>query len=182
MEVRLVKDSDLSEVLDIYQYYIKHTDVTFEYDVPQLATFKDQIQDIIREMPFLVAIENNQVVGYVYASKFAKKKAYSWSVETTIYLDKDYLHKGIGKVLYQTLFKILKKMGYCRCYACITYSNPDSTRFHKKFGFKDVGIFHQAGYKFNRWLDVIYMEKDIQKLKHPDFPRSIHEIDMDSLL
>lgn len=180
MEIRFVKDSDLREVLDIYQYYIKNTDITFDYEVPLLPAFKDSLQETMMSMPFLVAVEENQVVGYAYANKFKGKKAYDWAVETTIYIDHKCTHQGIGVKLYDALFSILKELGYCRCYACITYPNPGSIAFHQKFGFEEVGMFHRSGYKFGRWIDMIYMELSLQETDDPQPPKSIHEIDFES--
>ncbi len=79
----------------------------------------------------------------------------------TIYLDKNYTSKGIGKKLYKILIEILKLQGIKNIYACVTLSNKKSEKFHKSLGFNIVGVFYNTGYKCGKWHDVVYFEKSI---------------------
>ncbi len=108
------------------------------------------------------------VVGYAYANTFKGRKAYDWSVETTVYVKKNCKRMGIGRVLYDQLEKSLKSMGILNMNACIAvpvhedpYLSDDSFHFHSTLGFSMVGRFHNSGYKFDRWYDMIWMEKII---------------------
>ena len=104
---------------------------------------------------------------------FNERAAYDWCCELSIYLDHHAQRQGLGRQLYAALETKLKKMGITNCYACIaypqqedTYLNDHSARFHEHLGFQTVGYFHQCGYKFGRWYDMIWMEKMIGE--HPD--------------
>lgn len=170
MEIRMVETKDAKEILDIYAPYVQETTITFEYEVPTLAEFTKRIVQISKTMPYLVALEDGKIVGYGYASKYRQRKAYDWSVELSIYVDRQHKHLGIGTKIYDHLFFLLKELGYCRGYACITYPNPASEAFHSTYGFKKIGVFHKAGYKFDTWLDVLWMEYDLNPDNH-----NIHE-------
>lgn len=94
--------------------------------------------------------------------------AYRWNVETSIYVHKDFRHMGIGKVLYEELEKLLKDQNVLNMNACIAYPieedkylTKDSVYFHEKMGYSMVGEFHCSGYKFNRWYNMVWMEKSI---------------------
>ena len=166
--IRIVKLSDIPQLLRIYSYYVLHTAITFEYEVPSEKEFENRIQNILKRYPYLVYEENNTIKGYAYASVFKGRKAYDWSVETTIYVDPDCKGKGIGKKLYIELEKYLKKQNILNVNACIAYPQTedpyltkDSVFFHEKSGYSMVGKFHACGYKFNRWYDMVWMEKMI---------------------
>lgn len=115
-----------------------------------------------------MAEQEGHIIGYAYVSIFHERKAYDWAVETSIYVDKDYKRSGCGKLLYQALEKILKKQHISNLYACIAYTEHedehltnDSMHFHEHLGYELVGTFKKCGYKFNRWYDMIWMEKMI---------------------
>ena len=168
MNIEKVTIEDAQALLDIYSYYIENTAITFEYDVPTLEEFKSRISSISSKFPYIKAVEGNKILGYAYAASFRTRKAYDWCAETTIYLDKECRGKGLGKILYETLEKSLKNMGICTIVACVTYTETDdehltpaSPRFHLKNGFNLIGVFHNSGYKFNKWYDMAYFEKKI---------------------
>lgn len=140
---------------------------------PLVEEFCTRIHDISTQYPYLKAVMDGKIVGYVYANTFKERKSYDWSVETTVYVDEQYKKMGIGKALYQELEKELKKMGILNMNACIAspahpsmYLTDDSIRFHHALGFMDVGIFHDSGYKFDEWFDMIWMEKMIGEHKN----------------
>ena len=172
--IRIVKLSDIPQILRIYSYYVLHTAITFEYEVPSEKEFENRIQNILKRYPYLVYEENNTIKGYAYASVFKGRKAYDWSVETTIYVDPDCKGKGIGKKLYIELEKYLKKQNILNVNACISYIekedeylNLNSVHFHEHMGYSMVGQFHQCGYKFDRWYSMVWMEKFLGNHKIP---------------
>lgn len=176
--LRDVTIEDAKEILDLYAYYINNTAITYEYDVPSLDEFKHRINSIIETYPYFVATIDNKIVGYAYASSFKARKAYEHSIETSIYVDSNLKGLGIGKVLYAKLEEALIKMNITNVNACIAYTQiedeyltNDSVSFHEHLGYKKVGIFHKCAYKFNRWYDMIWMEKFIQD--HIDHPKDI---------
>ncbi|MGN1277542.1 MAG: GNAT family N-acetyltransferase [Floccifex sp.] len=172
--IRVVKISDIPQLLRIYSYYVLHTAITFEYEVPTETEFEKRIQTILSRYPYIVYEENNQILGYAYASSFKGRKAYDWSVETTIYVDVNCKHKGIGKQLYTALEFYLKKQNILNVNACISYIEQgdkyldlNSVHFHEHMGYSMVGQFHQCGYKFNRWYSMVWMEKFLGSHKVP---------------
>ena len=152
----------------LYSYYVKHTSITFEYDVPTLEAFQNRIKNTLERYPYLVIEEGGAIQGYAYAGPFHTRAAYGWSCETTIYLHPAAQKRGFGRKLYQALESKLKEMGILNLYACIAfpeiedeYLNRNSAGFHAHLGFSHIGTFHQCGYKFGRWYNMIWMEKII---------------------
>lgn len=168
MEIEKVTLQDAEELLAIYAPYVEETAISFEYEVPTLEEFKGRIARISKKYPYIKAVQDGVIIGYAYADCFKDRKAYDWSVETTIYVRRDLRKNGIGRALYRELEKELKEMGILNMNACIAspageskYLNDDSIKFHHAMGFTEVGCFHYSGYKFNQWFHMIWMEKMI---------------------
>lgn len=166
--IRVARLEDAPQLLAIYRYYVTDTAITFEYEVPSLEDFRNRMEVTMAFYPYLVAEEDGQVLGYAYGSRFHPREAYAWSAEVTVYLDKAARGKGVGRRLYDSLEKSLTAMGLLNLNACIAtvdredpYLTNASRAFHDKCGYRFVGKFHQSGYKFNRWYDMIWMEKHI---------------------
>lgn len=157
---------DAERILEIYDYYVKNTAVTFEYETPSVEDFKGRIEATMRRYPYLVILKDGRVEGYAYAGAFVGRAAYDWCCETTIYLDRGAQKCGMGRALYEALENALHHMGVLNLYARIAYPEKadeyltaNSAEFHKHLGFVNVGEFHKCGYKFNRWYHMICMEK-----------------------
>ena len=168
MRIREANLSDAPRLLEIYAYYVENTAVTFEYDVPEVNAFILRMKKTMERYPYLVAEENGIVQGYAYAGAFVGRAAYRFSCELSIYLDHNAKGKGYGRALYEALEAKLKAMGIRNLYACIAdpdredeYLTRNSEHFHRHLGFTKVGEFHRCGFKFNRWYNMIWMEKII---------------------
>lgn len=168
--VRNATIEDVERILEIYDYYVKNTAITFEYDTPSLDEFKVRMERIMQRYPYLVILKDGHIAGYAYAGAFIDRAAYDWSCEMTIYLDHDAQKCGMGRIIYEALEKALLDMGITNLYACIGYPESDdeylttnSADFHAHLGFVEVGKFHKCGYKFGRWYHMIWMEKIIGK-------------------
>lgn len=168
MTIEKVTIDDAEELLAIYEPYVTDTAVSFEYAVPSVEDFADRIWQISAKYPYIKAVEDGKIIGYAYANTFKGRKAYDWSVETTVYVRGDAKRNGIGRRLYQCLEQSLQKMGVLNMNACIAIAKADdefltndSMYFHSRMGFTEVGRFHNSGYKFDRWYDMIWMEKMI---------------------
>ncbi len=166
--IRDAKLEDAPRILEIYAYYVKKTAITFEYEVPTLEEFQSRMTRTMQKYPYLVIVKNGIIEGYAYAGVFKNRKAYEWSCEMTIYLDYNAKKCGLGRKLYEALEKKLEKMGILNLYACIGYPKKDdefltknSAQFHEHLGYHLAGTFCNCGYKFNRWYDMICMEKFI---------------------
>ncbi|MGN0355980.1 MAG: GNAT family N-acetyltransferase [Muricoprocola sp.] len=177
IQIRIATVSDAAAILAIYKPYVEHTAITFEYEVPSLEEFSSRITSTLQKYPYIVAELNDKIVAYAYVSSFHSRPAYDWCVETSIYIDQGCRRMGIGRKLYDALENILKKMGILNLNACIAYpvcEDPyltlDSVDFHEKLGYHIVGHFSQCGYKFNRWYDMVWMEKFIGEHKEKQPP------------
>lgn len=168
INIRLASPEDAAGLLKIYAPYVEKTAITFEYVVPTIDEFRARIENTLKKYPYFVAECDREIVGYTYASPFKERAAYDWSVETTIYVKSDKKHMKIGTRLYEALEEALKKQGILNVNACIAYTDVedeyltnDSVHYHEKIGYKMVGEFHQCGYKFGRWYNMVWMEKMI---------------------
>lgn len=168
LSIRTAAVKDAPQLLAIYAPYVLSTPITFEIEVPSLEDFQERIRTTLEKYPYLVAVQGEMIVGYAYASAFKSRAAYNWSVETSIYIAQECQGQGIGHQLYTQLESCLKRQHIRNVCACITYPNPLSISFHEAFGYKTVAHFHQSGYKFGTWHDMIWMEKFIND--HVDQP------------
>lgn len=178
ISLRLAQPQDAPALLAIYAPYVQNTAITFEYEVPSVGEFADRIRRTLARYPYLVAEQDGTIIGYAYASAFHARKAYEWCAETSIYVDQTCKRTGVGRRLYEALEQILRKQNILNLNACIAcpqiedeHLNNDSIRFHAHMGYQMVGKFHACGYKFDRWYDMVWMEKHIgaHHSNQPDF-------------
>ena len=97
MTIEKVTKKDAGRLLEIYAPYVEKTAISFEYEVPSVEEFCTRIHDISEKYPYLKAVMEGKIVGYAYANTFKERKAYDWSVETTVYVDEQHKKMGIGK-------------------------------------------------------------------------------------
>lgn len=166
--IRNARPEDATRLVEIYAPYIKTTAVSFEYEVPTVEEFETRIRKISAKYPYLVCEKENRIVGYVYAGQYSAREAYNWTVTTSIYLDENCRRQGIGTALYAELEKRLKEMGIVNLLAGIAFSEKedeylthDSIKFHTKEGYKKVAQMESVGKKFDRWYDLVWMQKKI---------------------
>lgn len=160
MKFRLATVKDSSELLKIYAQYI-NTAITFECMLPTEEEFIERIKAIIANYPYVVCEEENKIVGYAYAHRQMERQAYQWNAELSIYIDKTFFSKGLGKKLYGILIEILKVQGLKTVYGGVTIPNEKSEKLHSGLGFTCLGTYHNTGYKNNKWHDVMWFEKQI---------------------
>ncbi len=168
--IRSAALADAARILEIFAYYIEHTAISFDYEVPSLPAFECRMENIMKRYPYLAAEVDGVVMGYAYAGAFVGRAAYGWACEVTIYLDPAARKRGLGRKLYEALEARLRDMGILNLYACIgcpeeddEYLSQNSAQFHAHLGFSEVGRFSNCGYKFGRWYHMIWMEKIIGK-------------------
>lgn len=166
VKLRVATVSDAAELLKIYAPYVTDTAITFEYDVPTLEDFEGRIAHTLEKYPYFVAELNGEIVGYAYASAFHPRAAYGWAAEMSIYVRRDMKRMGLGRTLYDALETALKAQGVLNLNACIAcpdvddeYLTRNSISFHAHLGYSMVGEFHNCGYKFGRWYNMVWMEK-----------------------
>lgn len=166
--IRAAVIGDAPEVLDIYGYYVQHTAITYEYDIPSLTEFQERMRHILEKYPYLVALKGERIIGYAYASPYHPRAAYGWNAEMTIYLDHNERGHNVGQRLYTLLEQILQEQGIVNAVALITppMTKDDeavyaSMHFHEKMGYELAGRIENSGYKFERWFDTITMQKQL---------------------
>lgn len=166
VSIRPAVPQDAEALLQIYMPYVQNTAISFEYTVPSVAEFTDRIRKTLTHYPYLVALRDDKIVGYAYASAFKSRTAYGWGVESSIYVSESCRGGGIGRMLYEKLESVLRRQNILNLNACIAFPTgedvhltDDSAKFHARMGFKTVAHFHQCGFKFNTWYDMIWMEK-----------------------
>ena len=148
--IRIATVEDAESIQKIYAPYVLNTTITFELEPPTVKEMADRIRHTLEKYPYLVAVEEGEVIGYAYAGTLYDRRAYDHSAELSIYIDDRKRHKGIGHLLYNALIDYLTRMNITNLYGCITYPNDASIAFHEKYGFKEAAHFHECGYKFDQ--------------------------------
>ena len=157
--VRPALVTDAEAIARIYNYYVQNTVITFEEEpvsAQAMATRIAETQNL--SLPWLVAEVDGAIVGYAYARKWRERSAYRYSRETTIYLERGYEGRGIGKTLYSGLLPLLRERGIHVAIGGVALPNDASVALHEKLGFQLVATFRQVGFKHDRWVDVAYWQ------------------------
>ena len=157
-KIRNVRFEDLNQLCNIYNHFVVNTTITFDTSIKTYEEFAEEMNEIIKEYPFLLVEQNDQILGYAFVSKWKSRRAYNYTVESSIYLDPGSHQKGIGSILYNELITEIKKSKIHSVIAGITLPNDISIRLHEKLGFTKIAQFKEVGYKFEKWLDVGYWE------------------------
>lgn len=172
LTIRSATINDGTKLLAIYAPYVEETAISFEYEVPTVEEFQRRIEQTLKKYPYLVACQEDRIIGYAYASPLKERQAYAYSVEVSIYVGKDFKRLGIGKRLYLALEEELRRRGFLNIYAYIAcpcqddeYLTRDSIEFHKHMNYRLVGKFRKCGYKFGHWYNIVCMEKLIGEHK-----------------
>lgn len=153
--------SDVAAVTAIYGKHVLSGTATFEIDAPGLGEIRRRRDSILENgLPFLVAECGGSVIGYAYAALYRPRLAYRFTIEDSIYLDPAHMGKGIGRCLLSELICACERGQWRQMIAVIGDSaNTASIRLHEALGFRNVGTFHSVGWKFDRWLDTVLMQR-----------------------
>ncbi|MEL6389828.1 MAG: N-acetyltransferase family protein [Bacteroidota bacterium] len=157
--IRAATEIDVPGILDITNHEILTSTVIYYYEERTI----DQHLSWFREkrlagLPLYVAVQNNLVLGYATYGPFRSRPAYARTIEHSVYVHHEHHGKGVGSTLMTRLLSDARDKGYHTMIAGIDSRNADSYKFHIKFGFEEIGRCKQVGYKFNMWLDVIFMQ------------------------
>jgi len=157
--VRTATANDLPAMLIIYNDIIINTTAVYDYE-PHTIEMRQQWFATKQEQgfPIFVAEENGVIVGFSSFGTFRTWTGFKHTVENSIYVSADHRGKGIGKLLLPPLIDAAKKLKLHAIVAGIDATNMTSIKLHKKFGFVEVAHFKEVGYKFDRWLDLVFME------------------------
>lgn len=170
--IRLTRESDAEAMLEIYAPIVRDTWISFELEPPSIEKLRERVMKTLEHAPWLVYEKNGNILGYAYAKQFWPRPAYQWAVETTVYVHPDHKGRGVGRALYESLFRVLRAQGYYKALAIIALPNPASILFHQNFGFTSVGVFHSVGFKLGGWRDSSWWELTLCELpENPAPPR-----------
>jgi len=161
MQVRPATRNDLPAILDIYNEAVLNTTASYDYEPRTLehrvAWFETHEQ---QRLPVFVAVDDAaQILGWSSLSRYHDRKGYQFTVENSVYVAAPHRGRGLGKLLLAPLIDSAQQLGLRAIIAAIDAENQASIRLHARFGFVEVGHFKEVGFKFNRWLDVVYMER-----------------------
>jgi phosphinothricin acetyltransferase len=156
--IRLVKPGDAAVIVNIYNYYIKNTVITFEEMPVSVNEMEARIRKIAAQYPWLVWEEAGDVAGYAYVNTWKDKSAYRLAAELSIYIKNGFRGKGMGRELLSRLLEEVRKTNIHVLVSGITLPNEASVALHEKFGFKETARFNEIGFKMDKWLDVGYWE------------------------
>ena len=162
-KIRASEPEDLGAITRIYAHHVLHGTGTFEIDPPSLAEMTQRRADVLAKgLPHLVAEDQGEVIGFAYCNWFKPRPAYRFSAEDSIYLAPQAHRRGIGRALLEELARQAEAAGVRKLIAVIGDSaNAGSVGVHGATGFTQVGILRSCGWKFDRWLDIVLMEKTL---------------------
>ena len=159
IKLRAYKTEDTHAILAIINYNILHSTALYDYNIRTVEQQKLILEDkVSKGFPVIVAESDGMVLGFGMYSEFRFREAYKFTIEHSVYVNEEYHGNGIGKLLLQELIKLAKIQKLHTMVAVIDAENQSSVEFHEKFGFKTVGIIKESGYKFDRWLDSVFMQ------------------------
>jgi phosphinothricin acetyltransferase len=167
-EIRDARAEDLPDIREIYNHYVRNSVVTFDEDEMTLKEWRLKFAYLVKlDMPFIVAESpSGQVLGYALVTPWKQKKAYRYTVENSIYLGPASTGKGLGRALLDELLQRSTAAGIKEVIAVIADSGADaSIALHERFGFEEVGRMGKVGFKFNRWLGTVLLQKSLKKPK-----------------
>jgi L-amino acid N-acyltransferase YncA len=155
--------NDVTAITALYRHYVLTHTATFEIEPPDETEMADRVRKIQdAHLPYLVAQDDGLIVGYAYVTPYRPRAAYRYTVENSVYVAPDRVGRGIGRVLLDELLAIVRKDGYREVIAVIGDSaNLPSIALHRRAGFADVGTMVNVGYKFERWLDTVIMQRTL---------------------
>lgn len=160
IKIRPYSEADVPSILDIINDNILDSTSLYDYEPRSLAKQSDLLKDkTAKNFPVIVAEIDGEIAGFGMYGEFRFRDAYRFTVEHSVYVSKDFKGKGVGGKLLQSLIDLAKKQGLHTMIGVIDAENTESILFHEKYGFKNVGIIKESGFKFNRWLDSVFMQR-----------------------
>lgn len=168
--VMCTEDKHTSKILEIFNEAILNSTALYDYQPWDAAVMREWFQ-LKRDKNFpVIGVENEhgELMGFASYGTFRVRPAYKYSVEHSVYVQKDHRGKGLGKVLLQKIVEEAQKNDFHMLIGFIDLANPQSIALHQKLGFQEAGIIRDAGYKFGRWLDVVLYQRILATPETPN--------------
>ncbi|MEZ4868603.1 MAG: N-acetyltransferase family protein [Caldilineaceae bacterium] len=161
--LRPVTLDDAAMIHAIYSASVLRETASWEYAPPDVDEMRRRLQAILdHSYPYFVAVDGAQVVGYTYAGPYRPRIGYRFTVENSIYVDPAYQRRGIARRLMTHLIDACTDRGFRQMIAVIGDSqNVASIALHCQLGFTRVGLLPNIGFKFDRWLDGVLMQRTL---------------------
>jgi L-amino acid N-acyltransferase YncA len=161
--IRAADAGDMEAIAQIYAHHVNHGTATFEIEAPDSKEIGRRWNEVTAKgLPWLVADDGGEVVGYAYCGPYRARLAYRYTVEDSIYVRSDRLGTGVGRVLMPALIDAITVCGMRQVVAVIGDSgNHASIQLHRRFGFQDAGLLKDVGFKFGRWLDTVFLQRSL---------------------
>jgi len=160
MRVRPAAPQDLPAIQSIYAHHVLHGLASFEEEAPPLEEMRRRYEEVTgRGLPYLVAEENGEVLGYGYCTLYRSRSAYRYALEDSVYVKQGHQGKGVGRAVLAELIARCTALNYRQIIAVIGDSaNAASIAVHASLGFVRAGNLRSTGYKFGRWVDSVFMQ------------------------
>jgi L-amino acid N-acyltransferase YncA len=161
VSIRSARVDDIAAITGIYAHAVTTGTASFELEAPTKAEMTQRMQSLLDgKFPYLVAESDGVVVGYAYAALYRTRPAYRFSVEDSVYVDPKAQRLGIGRILLDRLVVASEQRGFRQMIAVIGDSaQTPSIELHRASGFEMIGSIRSVGYKFDRWLDTVLMQR-----------------------
>jgi phosphinothricin acetyltransferase len=161
--VRPSTETDLPDITRIYGHYVHHSTATFELAPPTEKEMAERRSNILTQnLPYLVAEQNDKIVGYAYAGQYRPRPGYQYTIEDSVYIHPEHLGRSLGQALLTALIETCERGPWRQMIAVIgDTANTASIRLHERFGFRIAGTLYSVGFKFNRWVDSILLQRQL---------------------
>jgi phosphinothricin acetyltransferase len=178
IRLRPVTADDADEIAQLYAPYVADSVVSFETDAPDAAEMSRRIEASGGLYPWIAAFDEEGVLaGYCYATHFRARRAYRFTVETSVYVRPSTHRRGVGRQLYRSLLATLEAQGFTQALAAISLPNLASIALHEALGYRSAGTHRQIGYKLGEWHDVGLWQRPLaEPLTPPREPRSFADV------
>jgi L-amino acid N-acyltransferase YncA len=168
MEIRDVREDDAEAIAAIYGHHVLHGTASYDLEPPTAEFHREKIRRIgAAGWPFIVAEVDGRLAGYAYVTQFRDRAAYRFTAEDSVYVDPAMMGRGLGKSLLRALLERSAACGFRTIIAVIGGAEPASIALHALFGFEEVGRLRSVGWKKERWLDSVYMQRELPGFVSP---------------
>jgi len=177
--LRLATADDAAQIAGIYAPLVADTAITFEVDAPSVREMRQRIVGTSMRLPYLVADDAGDVLGFAYAGRHRRRAAYAWSSDVSVYVGAGTRRAGVGRGLYTALLDLLSAQGYANAFAGVALPNDASVGLHEATGFDLVGVYRSVGYKLGTWWDVAWWQRRLGTAAVPPPPIALVEVHPD---
>ncbi len=162
MTIRAATESDLTAIAAIYGHEARTGIATFDTEPRSIDRWRELLESTTRGDHLLVATHHETILGYAHSTAYRPKPCYARTRETSIYLTPDAQGQGLGRQMYDDLLGWLSADGIRTVVAAVALPNPGSLALHRACGFDEVGVMREVGRKFDRWIDVLWLQKQLR--------------------